>query len=32
MDIELKFELKGNEWISKESISDYILKILEIIK
>lgn len=26
MDIELKFELKGNEWISKESISDYILK------
>lgn len=26
IDIELKFELKGNEWISKESISDYILK------
>ena len=26
MDIELKFELKGNEWISKESISNYILK------
>ena len=26
MDIELKFELKGNEWIPKESISDYILK------
>ena len=26
MDIELKFELKENEWISKESISDYILK------
>ena len=26
MDIELKFELKGNEWIPKESISNYILK------
>ncbi len=26
MDIELKFELKGNEWISKENISNYILK------
>ncbi len=26
MDIELKFELKENEWISKESISNYILK------
>lgn len=26
MDIELKFELKENEWIPKESISNYILK------
>ena len=26
IDIELKFELKGNEWIPKESISNYILK------
>ena len=26
MDIKLKFELKGNEWIPKESISNYILK------
>ena len=26
MDIELKFELKRNEWIPKESISNYILK------
>ncbi|ASQ48336.1 hypothetical protein BCB68_04950 [Leptotrichia sp. oral taxon 498] len=26
MDIELRFELKGNEWIPKESISNYILK------